>query len=158
MRNAVDLLEEYSGDLVLEGGDLADTSEKTSLTYYQILRMLLNSGKMENLIYPDLGIELGHFYGRANSREVGIEMARIIKQTISETTTLYQSELEVTPFPVSKNKIAFQIRISTLADSENRLVIAYDTQDSKLLAMNLDHGKDISILTMMPPTINSREI
>jgi hypothetical protein len=135
LRQEVDLKESYIGDLMVEDGDLADTSGRTSDTYFQIIRMLLNSAKPESLIYPTLGINLDAYYGGPNTAEVGYEIAAIIKSTIAEETMLYASEIDVTPFPVGKHSIAFKIEIKTI-EQGNSLVVSYDTKDNHIRTLN----------------------
>lgn len=137
LRNDIDLLESYEGDLVVGGGDLADTSHDPALTYYQIIRMCMNSKKFESAIYPDLGINFDQFEGGPNTSEVGYDAAKLIKDTISQTTVLYAPEIRITPFPIGKYTIAFKIEISTVKSTTGiNFLITYDTKDNKVKSLN----------------------
>lgn len=136
LRKEIDIQETYLGDLVVIGGDLADTSENTAQTYFQIIRMLLSSAKFESLVYPTLGINLDAYYGGPNTSEIGYEIAAIIKSTIAEETSLYLSEIDVTPFPIGKHTIAFKIELKTVEPEGNSLVVAFDSKDNNIRALN----------------------
>ena len=155
MRDSVDLKCAYSGDLIIEDGDLADTSLNTSETYYQILRDLLASKPGENLIYPLLGIDFSPFTGRINSASLGRDMAKIIKTKISETTYLYGNEFNIEPFPIGENTIAFKIGFGS---SQNSFVTAFNSRDNWIKTVVPDSiSVETTINTIMPPTVNSRE-
>jgi hypothetical protein len=137
LRKDIDIQETYEGDLIIRGGDLSDTSHDPALTYYQIIRMCMNSKKFESAIYPDLGINLDQFEGGPNTSEIGYEAAKLIKDTIAETTVLYGPEIEVTPFPIGKYTVAFKIEISTIKSVTGiEFLIAYDTKDNKVKSLN----------------------
>lgn len=137
LRKDIDIQETYEGDLIIRGGDLADTSHDPALTYYQIIRMCMSSKKFESFIYPDLGINFDQFEGGPNTREVGFEAAKLIKDTLSETTVLYAPEIEVTAFPLGKYTVAFRIEIFTIKSVTGiEFLIAYDTKDNKVKSLN----------------------
>lgn len=129
MRNAIDLMESYDGDLSLQGGDLADTSRNTSLTYKQIIRWALQSKKEECIFYPSMGMNLDSFHGKPNTEKTGMELAKYAQFSLAQSTLLYLSELDITPFPFGKQSIGLQIKIRTLP-KDGKLLVVYDTRDN----------------------------
>lgn len=136
LRKDIDLKESYTGDLIIDGNDIADTSDYPAMTYYQIIRMLLNTDKLENLIYPALGINFNKYYGGPNTPDIGFEIAKLIKIAIAENTDLYMSEIEVAPFPIGQYTIAFKITLHTVEPNPDGFVVAYNTQDNMVKSLN----------------------
>ena len=153
MRTGVDLLETYDGDLILEGNDLADTDGNTAQTYFQILRLLLNSKKGECLFYPDMGINMDPYTGRPNTEKVGRDLAKLIKNAIAESTVLYASEIEVEPYPVGKYSIAFYITIKSLPGENTGIAVIYDMKDNfvRSLSFNQDDSTAITVNKLIQP-------
>jgi len=120
------------------------------------MRLHLNTKPGENLVYPDFGIDLEVYQGRANTKELGMEIARLIKFTLARVTDIYESELKVTPFPISRSAIAFKIEMSTLPQHKGMLM--YDLRDNRIRSLNFQDGNAGSITEVhvtAPPTLNN---
>ena len=124
-RGDVDLLESTDGDLVLDGNDTMDTSDNTAQTYYQVVRFVLNTSKHECRLFPNMGTTFSQYKGMPNTRQIGLNIAKTLKNDIADSSTIYKPEIEVIPFPIGKNTMAFQITLSTVQG--NPLIVAYDS-------------------------------
>jgi hypothetical protein len=158
MRKQIDLAESYEGDLIIEAGDLKDTSADPARTYYQIIRTLLMSLPGENKIYPSLGIDLSPYVGSANNRHVGMDIAKVIKDKISEVTNLFSGEIDITPYPIGINSIAFRIRLLTVDSNEKGITVVYDSKDNLVNSLywaSRDVKPTTIITTASPVTIGA---
>ena len=63
-RKIVDCLESLEGDLVISGGDLADTGTNYTKAVYQIISTILNTKVGESFLYPYMGFNSDDFEGR----------------------------------------------------------------------------------------------
>ena len=154
IRQAVDLKEQYCGDLILEGGDLIDTSLNTWETYYQIIKDILNTEPKGNRYFPDMGIDLDSFRGQRNTRELGSMIARYVKEMISQQSFLYKNEIDIEAFPTGKESIALKITLKTIGDSQGLLVV-YNTEDNMFRTLGrINNGLNFVQKTVVPPTIN----
>lgn len=154
MRNGVDLLESYDGDICIIHGDLADTSANTDQTYYQLVRFCLNTQPRECPIYPDMGINFEPFIGKPNTAQVGSQIAKLITDSVSRQTVLYSNEINVTPFPISKESVAFKIVVGNGSEADN-MVVVYDNRDKFVdTYKSMIPGADRVVRRTMPPTIN----
>lgn len=158
IRNKIDLLESYNGDLVIEDGDLADTSDFPALTYYQAIRTVVSNKPGDYPLFPSIGLNLDVYKGKPVSRREAFEIAKIIKETIHYNTSIFGKELEIEPFPVSKDNVAFYINLLTV-DSENSGVgVVFDSKDGnfRILAVEDEPATTKIVRTSAPPTINRR--
>lgn len=133
MRTPVDFTESYDGDFVIEGGDLGDTGISHALAIFQAIRSVLNNKPGEYPLFPNMGFNPDNYVGdTVNNRETGIALSQSIRQAIINNTSLYTPELDVEAFPLGKHKIAFRIKVRTVADNGQGLLLAYDTAENML--------------------------
>lgn len=159
MRELIDLVESYDGDLVLDqSGDLADTGANYSLAANQIIRTIVANQPGQIPLYPRLGSNISSFRGRRNTKETGYEIARVLKQIIHSNTYFFYNEIEVIPFPTGPNSISFKIRLTTLPDN-NHCLLTYNSTDNMIMSMVPEDSEPITLkpqTIIIEPTINSR--
>lgn len=156
MRTFADLKESYDGDLIIEGGDFGDTSNSPSLGINQIIRTLVNTEPGEFLYFKDFGFDASSYEGSENTVQVGLNLAKSLKTAISENTYLYYSEIEVTPFPVSRTAIALKTNITTLGEMTD-MTIVYDTNENKFgVVRPMPAMAESTVTVPIEPTANSR--
>lgn len=146
----VDLLETYDGDLFVVGGDLADTEQNEFLPYYQIIRTLVTTMPGDFLVYPLHGVNLRQYLGLPNTKATADKIVDIIKNAISQYTTIYSSTVSIDAFPVGRHTIA--IRIKLLGDSEG-IILTYDTADEYVKSSVIENDlNQETVVVNIPPT------
>lgn len=158
MRDWVDLIESYDGDLIADRFDLADTSNERYKTYYQILRLLLNSEPGDYWGWPEIGLDLSIYMGRPNTPELGYEIAHVVKQYLLQFSPLFNYEFDVEPYPLGRESLALWIHVNTLDDTEG-ISIVYDLMDNNLKSMKQyeNNIRPAFVIKDSQPTINRRE-
>jgi hypothetical protein len=158
MRVFNDLKESFDGDLVIQGGDLADTENNSSLCLNQIIRTLTNCEPGEFEYFDQFGFAADAYEGQTNTSKLGSEIAQSLKTAIAENTMLYYPEIEVIPFPISKSAIALRVRVLTYLGENTTMTLVYDTDENKFgVVRNMaPSGPETLIQKPIPPVINSR--
>jgi len=159
MRELIDLVESYDGDLVLEpSGDLADTGNNYALAANQLIRTIVSNQPGSFPLYARLGANLSSFKGRRNTKEVGYEIARVLKEIIRSNTYFFSNEIDIVPFPTGPNSISFRIKITTISNSRD-YILTYNSTDNMVRSTVLEDYDPLPIkpqTVIVEPTINSR--
>ena len=158
MKQIVDLKESMSGDLVLAGGDIADTGNDYAQAGYQIIKTILNTEVGDCDLYPDLGFNSYLYEGKSNSSATAQEFSQAIKDAITINSFFYANEISVDVFPTGKNTMACKIILTGLDSTRKGYLVVYDTAEcmikSLVLSDNIQQSQTIKY--NIPPTLNSR--
>lgn len=159
MRDFTDIKESLDGDLVVEWGDFADTSEHPSIGLNQIMRTILNTEPGDFLYFKEIGFSTDPYLGMINSKTNAFEMGRSMKSVLAEQMFIYYPELEVTPFPVSSSQVAFRIRVKSLMDADSATIV-YDSHLNKfntVKALPYPDADGVTVKRQVPPVrINNK--
>ena len=132
----------WNGDYAVgDDGDLKDTSDDMLLSLRQELHSVVKSELTDWQMDTLVGASLSDFIGEPNTRENGKAIEFRIKQKIIEAEIALPGDITVRVVPVGIHEIMIMITITTLATSQNKLVVGdkgYVSQKDKHFARDAD--------------------
>lgn len=159
IRAITDLAESYDGDLIIEGGDLKDTSANTRDTYAQLIRTILATPSGDSSLFKNMGFDADIYEGAVNNERTGKDLARAIKDAIVFNTMLYPAEVGVIVFPIGAHTVVCRIVLNPIGEPTYEYTTTYDTSDKMIRSFVFADGSTREPVTLnveIPPVINSR--
>lgn len=119
--DSIDLKWTSSGDLVIEDGDLADTSEDTLMSLVQEIQTVVKSSLYDWELYPGIGAGLDDFVGEANVKETSNRIHDRLKACIAALGVVNEKDISIGILPVHRHELLIILRIGALSTAYNRL-------------------------------------
>lgn len=117
----VDLSFGWSGDFLLDGGDLQDTASDGLLSLIHQLHDIAASSLGDWIVYPQRGATLNDFVGEPNSKEIGKAIHDRLRVSIVAAGLVAEEDLSISVIPVHTNKVLVVIRVDALVTPTNSL-------------------------------------
>ena len=140
--DSIDLFFSGAGDIVIDGDkDIASTQHDMLLSLKQEIRNRVKSDLSDWAVHPWIGAALTEIVGEPNSRETAEIGKEKILNSLTTGAFIAAQDVNITYMPVSKDAIAYRIKVSVEPTEENDYV-----EDIKLtLVLDLNNDNIVTV-------------
>ena len=137
-QDRIDLFFNNAGDITIDGDkDIASTEHDVLLSFKQEIRNRVKSDFRDWAVHPWLGAGLTEIVGEPNSKETAEIGKEKILNSLTTGAFIAAQDVNITYMPVSKDAIAYRIKISVEPTEENNY--AEDIALTLVLDLNNDN-------------------
>lgn len=137
-QDSIDLFFNGAGDITIDGDrDVASTEHDILLSLKQEIRNRVKSDLSDWTVHPWIGAGLTEIVGEPNSKETAEIGKEKILNSLTTGAFVAAQDVNITYMPVSKDAIAYRIKISVEPTEENDY--AEDIQLTLVLDLNNDN-------------------
>ena len=135
----IDILESGDGDLMVDGGDFAETNIKSVENFAQYVATILQTPK-DFIPFPELGIDLGEFIGYFNTPDTAETIRLSIENAITQDGYITKDSIDIEAFPLNETELGLRITGTSLPTSSDEIpriniFVAYDYLTGRIYAL-----------------------
>jgi hypothetical protein len=120
--DAIDLSFPWSGDYIIDNGDLKDTSDDGLQSLIDQLHDIVASAIRDWLLYPNRAANIvDDFVGEPNTRATGDSLHDRLRLTIVSAGLVRESDLQVRVIPTHIHEVLIVFRIAAVPTAYNQL-------------------------------------
>ena len=141
-QDSIDLFFNNAGDITIDGDkDIASTEHDALLSFKQEIRNRVKSDLMDWTVHPWIGAGLTEIVGEPNSKETAEVGKEKILNSLTTGAFVAAQDVNIRYMPVSKDAIAYSIKIGVEPTEENE----YVDEVSVTLVLDLNNDNTVTI-------------